>query len=227
MRQIKVENSVVTVLAAVKGLVSDSERVLNAVESVSPDVIAVAISKEELAALKEMEPTDEIELNDIEIVYAAMLEKFGEVATPSPYLVSALNAAVSHDIPILPIDMNDEVYTESYCRNVKTMEMLKESRRAKGLLRKKNKFDFSSPEAFAISWDLMVNKKGFRELETERETHMGSVIKALSRTYSNILAVIEVERADAVVSLLSEKSCAECQELSDVIEIKNEMKETV
>ena len=201
MRQIKVENSVVTVLAAVKGLVSDSERVLNAVESVSPDVIAVAISKEELAALKEMEPTDEIELNDIEIVYAAMLEKFGEVATPSPYLVSALNAAVSHDIPILPIDMNDEVYTESYCRNVKTMEMLKESRRAKGLLRKKNKFDFSSPEAFAISWDLMVNKKGFRELETERETHMASVIKALSRTYSNILAVIEVERADAVVSL--------------------------
>lgn len=44
----------------------------------------------------------------------------------------------------------------------------------------------------------MVNKKGFRELETERETHMASVIKALSRTYSNILAVIEVERADAV-----------------------------
>ncbi len=227
MRQIKVENSIVTILPAVKGLVSDSEKVVNAVERVSPDVIAVSISKEELAGLKDMEPTDEIELNDIEIVYAAMLEEFGEVATPSPYLVSALNVAVSHDIPILPIDMNDEVYTESYCRNVKTMEMLKESRRAKGLLRKRSKFDFSSPEAFAISWDAVVNKKGFRALETEREAHMASVIKALCRTYDNILAVIEVERADAVISHLNEDSCAECQELSDVIDIDKEIKETV
>ncbi len=227
MRQIKVENSIVTILPAVKGLVSDSEKVVNAVERVSPDVIAVSISKEELAGLKDMEPTDEIELNDIEIVYAAMLEEFGEVATPSPYLVSALNVAVSHDIPILPIDMNDEVYTESYCRNVKTMEMLKESRRAKGLLRKRSKFDFSSPEAFAISWDAVVNKKGFRALETERESHMASVIKALCRTYDNILAVIEVERADAVISNLNEDSCAECQELSDVIDINKEIKETV
>lgn len=227
MRQIKIEDSIVTVLPTVKGLVSDSERVVNAIESVSPDVIAISISKEELAGLKEMEPNDEIELNDIEIVYAAMLEEFGEVATPSPYLVSALNAANSRDIPLLPIDMNDEVYTESYCRNVKTMEMLKESRRAKSLLKKKHKFDFSSPEAFVISWDAMVNKKGFRALETEREAHMASVIKALSRTYSNILAIIEVERADAVTSLLNEKSCTECQELSDVIEIKKEIKETV
>ena len=227
MRQIKIEDSIVTVLPTVKGLVSDSERVVNAVESISPDVIAVSISKEELAGLKDMEPTDEIELNDIEVVYAAMLEEFGEVATPSPYLISALNTANSREIPILPIDMNDEVYTESYCRNVKTMEMLKESRRAKGLLRKKNKFDFSSPEAFAISWDAMVNKKGFRALETEREAHMASVIKALSRTYSNILAIIEVERTDAVISLLNEETCAECQELSEVIEIEKELKETV
>ncbi len=225
MRQIRIEDSIVTVLPTVKGLVSDSERVVNAVESISPDVIAVSISKEELAGLKDMEPTDEIELNDIEIVYAAMLEEFGEVATPSPYLISALNAANSREIPILPIDMNDEVYTESYCRNVKTMEMLKESRRAKSLLRKKNKFDFSSPEAFAISWDAMVNKKGFRALETEREAHMASVIKAISRTYSNILAIIEVERADAVISLLNEESCTACQELSEVIEIKKELKE--
>ena len=73
MRQIKIEETVVTVLPTVKGLVSDSERVINAIESISPDVIAISISKEELAGLKEMEPTDEIELNDIEIVYAAML----------------------------------------------------------------------------------------------------------------------------------------------------------
>lgn len=136
MKQIKIENSIVTILSTVKGLVSDSELVKNAVNAISPDVIAVSISKEELAGLKEMEPTDEVELNDIELVYAAMLEEFGEVATPSPYLITALNTAVSQNIPILPIDMNDEVYTESYCRNVKTMEMLKESRRAKSLLRK-------------------------------------------------------------------------------------------
>ena len=223
MKQIKIENSIVTILSTVKGLVSDSELVKNAVNAISPDVIAVSISKEELAGLKDMEPTDEVELNDIELVYAAMLEEFGEVATPSPYLITALNTAVSQNIPILPIDMNDEVYTESYCRNVKTMEMLKESRRAKSLLRKRGKFDFSSPQAFAISWDAVVNKsKGFRALETEREAHMASVIKALTRTYSNILAIIEVERSDAVVSLLNEKSCLVCSELADVIELKEE-----
>ena len=106
MKQIKIENSIVTILSTVKGLVSDSELVKNAVNAISPDVIAVSISKEELAGLKDMEPTDEVELNDIELVYAAMLEEFGEVATPSPYLITALNTAVSQNIPILPIDMN-------------------------------------------------------------------------------------------------------------------------
>lgn len=225
MRQVKIDGSSVTILPVVKGLVSESDAVKNAIGRISPDVIAVSISKEELAGLKSMEPTDEVELNDIEIVYAAMLEEFGEVATPSPYLITALNLANELDVPLLPIDMNDEVYTESYCRNVKTMEMLKESRRAKSLLRKKKKFDFSSPHAFAESWDAMVNKsEGFKTLEKEREAHMASVLKALTKTYSNILAVVETERSNAVVSLLNDDSNKPCEDLEEVIEFSEECK---
>lgn len=223
MRQVTIDGSAVTVLPVVKGLVSESDTVKNAIERISPDVIAVSISKEELAGLKSMEPTDEVELNDIEIVYAAMLEEFGEVAIPSPYLVTALNLANELNVPLLPIDMNDEVYTESYCRNVKTMEMLKESRKAKSLLRKKKKFDFSTPHTFAESWDSMVNKsEGFKTLEKEREIHMASVLKALTKTYSNILAVVETERSNAVVRLLNDSSNKPCEALEEVIEFSKE-----
>lgn len=221
MRQIKIEDSTVTILTAVKGLVSEADAVKNAVERITPDVIAVSISKEELAGLKEMEPGEEVELNDIELVYAAMMETFGEVSTPSPYLTAALECSKEKEIPILPLDMNDEVYTEAYCRNVKTMEMLKESRRAKSLMRRKKRFDYSSPLAFVKSWDAVVNKsEGFRTLEKERELHMASSIKAIAKIHSNILAIIEAERADAVASLLSEGNIEACQDLSEVIELK-------
>jgi hypothetical protein len=97
--------------------------------------------------------------------------------------------------------MNDEVYTEAYCEHVGTGDMLRESffaRRATG-----KTYDLSTPCAFARSWDQRVNKaKGFRELELARERHMAESLRNLAKRYRNVLAVVECERSEGVLTSL-------------------------
>jgi hypothetical protein len=202
MRSIRIDSSSVTILPVVKGLVSEGDGVAKAYDEIRPDVIALSISREELAGLRNREDYDKYEPSDLEIVYQAFLEKFGEVRLPPPAYVIALELSETKGTPIVPLDMSDEVYTEAYCDNVSTGDMIKESffaRRATG-----KQYDLSSPAAFAISWDKRVNKaKGFRELELARERHMAAALRNLSRNYHNILALVECERAEGVGSLLS------------------------
>lgn len=201
MTTIEVGSSSVTVLPVVKGLVSEAEAVAEAFSDVRPDVIAVSISREELDGLRKREDYELYEPSDLEIIYQAFLEQFGEVRLPPPAWVRALELSEQNGTAILPLDMNDEMYTEAYCSKVSATDMIRESffaRRATG-----KKFDLSSPAAFCISWDRRVNRaSGFRELEEAREEHMAGVLRNLGRRYRNILALVECERADGVLARL-------------------------
>ena len=201
MRSVRIDSSSLTVLPVVKGLVSEGDTVAKAFEELTPDVIAVSISKEELTGLRNREDYDKYEPSDLEIIYQAFLERFGEVQIPPPAFVRALELSDRGGVPIVPLDMNDEVYTEAYCEHVRTRDMIKESffaRRATG-----KKYDLSTPHAFARSWDLRVNKpRGFRELELAREQHMAAALRNLTRNYRNVLAVVECERSDGVLKYL-------------------------
>lgn len=201
MRRLRVDGSEVTVLPVVKGLVSEEDTVAKAIAEVRPDAVAVSISKEELAALRNKDDYGRYELSDLEDTYAAFLETFGEVKVPPPCFVRCLDICTDGSVPILPLDMNDEVYTEAYCEHVGTGDMIKESFFSSRAGRKK--YDLSSPQNFARDWDRRVNRsKGFRALELARERHMASVLRTLSSKYRNILAVVECERADGVGSSL-------------------------
>lgn len=201
MRSIRIDSATLVLLPVVKGLVSEGDAVVQAYEEIAPEAIAVSVSREELIGLRNREDYDKYEPSDLEIIYQAFLERFGEMRLPPPAYVKALDLSESKGTPILPLDMNDEVYTEAYCNNVGTGDMIRESlfaRRATG-----KKFDLSSPCAFARSWDARVNKaKGFRGLENERERHMAAALRDLAKIYRNILAVVECERSEGVLRVL-------------------------
>jgi hypothetical protein len=204
MRNVEINGSTIQFLPVVKGLVSEGDAVERTIGEESPDAIAISISKEELAALAVKEDYDKYEPSDIEEIYAVLLESFGDVKIPPPCYVKALDVGNSKNIILVPIDLNEEAYTENYCQEVGGVDLIRESMFVKRAHRKQ--FDLSSAGAFAADWDRKVNKPGgFRKLNLIREEHMAEALRKLTGKYHKILAVIEYERSENVANLLSEK----------------------
>jgi hypothetical protein len=197
MRSVEINGSRVNVLGVVRGLVSEEQKVESTFLTVAPDAVGISVSKEQLAALRSKEVWEEYELSPLENAYKTLMQEFGEVRLPSPAFVKALEMAESTKIPVIPIDMNDYDYTETYCKKVGAMDLVREGAFSKSV--KRRKFDGSSPESLAVDWDNQVNKaRGFRELEEEREMHMAIILKKMASKYRNILALIEYERSEGV-----------------------------
>lgn len=202
MRTVNVNGCTIHILPVVKGLVSEADAVAAAFDEVVPDVIALSVAREEITGLRKKEDYEKYEMSDLEETYAAFLETFGEVEIPPPCYVKCIELGDEKNAVLVPLDMNDELYSTVYCEKVRTGDMIRESFFARRATRKK--YDLSSPQAFAIDWDRRVNRaKGFRELEEQREKHFEKVLRRLSLKYHNILAVIECERAEGVGVLLS------------------------
>jgi hypothetical protein len=200
MRTIELGTSRIALLPVVKGLVSEAEAVSAAFADFRPEAIAVSISREELDALRKREDYELYEPSDLEIIYQAFLERFGDVRIPPPAFVRAMELADLEGTAIVPLDMNDEVYTEVYCGKVRTSDMIRESFFAKRATGKQ--YDLTSPAAFAVSWDRRVNRAGFRALEEAREEHMAKVLRVLAKRYRSVLAVIECERCEGIAAKL-------------------------
>jgi hypothetical protein len=201
MRSVEINGSRVHVLGVVKGLVSEEEKVASAVANLSPDVIGVSVSKEQLAALRSRDVWDEYELSPLESAYKKLLQEFGEVRLPSPAFVKALEISDSMKVPVIPIDLNDYDYTEAYCEKVGTMDLVREGGFSKSV--KRRRFNGESPESFVLDWDRRVNKsKGFRKLEAEREMHMAHTLRKMTLKYRTILALVDFERSEGVSHFL-------------------------
>jgi hypothetical protein len=205
MRNVEINGSTIHILPVVKGLVSEGETVEKAIKEANPDAIAISISKEELAALGTKEDYGKYEMSDLEEIYSVLLEKFGEIEIPPPCYVKARDIGTAMSITLVPIDMNEEAYTETYCHEVGGVDLIRESMFVKRAHRKR--FDFTSAGAFALDWDKKINKPGgFQKLNQKREEHMAEALGRLTGKYRTILAVIEYERAGNVEKLLTGNS---------------------
>jgi hypothetical protein len=205
MRNVEINGTTILILPVIKGLVTEGETVEKAIREETPDAIAISISKEELAALGTKDDYDKYEPSDIEEIYAVLLEKFGEVKIPPPCYVKARDIGIEKDITLVPIDMNEELYTESYCAEVGGVDLIRESMFVKRAHRKR--FDFNSAGAFALDWDKKINRPGgFQRLNAKREAHMAEALGKLAGKYHKVLAVIEYERTENVLALLTSKS---------------------
>jgi len=193
----------VDLLPIVKGLVSETEKVTEAHGRY--EAYAVALGIEEIIAIKHREEMEEVqELSEIDMVYVYHLSNFGVIESPTPAYCELIDLCSKDSMDVIPLDMNNEEFTEMYVNTVKTMEFVKEHRLAKKGM--KRRFDMSSAESFAISWDNYLNKvKGYQKVSQKREEHIASQIVDIANYRCSLLAVVEVERIDSIVEIIKKE----------------------
>lgn len=187
----------VDLLPVVKGLVSEAEKIREAYGKY--EAYSAALGIEEIMAIKRREEIEDIqELSEIDMVYVHHLSRFGEIESPAPAFCELIDLCSKDSVEVIPLDMNNEEFTEMYIATVKTLEFVKEHRLAKKGM--KRSFDMSSPESFVVSWDLYLNRvKGYDRVSKKREEYIASQIKDIAKYRRSLLAVIEVERINNIV----------------------------
>ncbi len=191
----------IEILPVIKGLESEVTKVKNAFDYVRPDVVAISISKEELEGLKNIPEDFEPELTRYEEIYVEGLSRFGEVAAPPPCYVAALEMANHTGVPIVPVDLDEQAYTELYIAAVPGTTLFRHSTRT--WLLKRRRFSDESAEDFVLAWDRAVNGlEGFQKIEHQRAREMANGVVALCDGRKKVLAIIELERAGEVSELI-------------------------
>lgn len=205
MNTVKIGECTFDIVPVIKGLISEKDKVLEALNSGDYDAAAVALGPEDVTAItRRAEIKGEYETSDIDIIYSRHIIDFGNIDMPDPASTLLIDECNARNIPVIPLDMSDDDYTKLYCETVTTTEFLKEKRIAKKALKKK--FDKSSPEKFVIQWDALMNKiKGYSKMSKYREAYMSEQMIDTAKYRKHVLAVIEYERVDGVISMLEIK----------------------
>ena len=202
---ITVKGSKIYFVDVVRGLKSEANRVKLAIQEVKPDIIAMSVSKEEIAGLKDyVKDPYKVEMSRYEELYAKNLARFGDVFLPPPCFLAGIEAAEENHLELVGIDMDDETHTTAYCALVSGSELFRHTTRF-NLMRLRG-FRAKTPAEFVKVWDRKVNNlHGFRELELERERFMArELVRLASKSKKGILTMIDVERAEGVISLLKQ-----------------------
>lgn len=195
-----VDGCKVDIVPVVNGIVSEADRIRDLIGDY--EAYATSLGIEGVQMIKNRAGIDEeFEVSELDLVYAKHISKFDRVEFPSPVMCAFIDAVKKKDMNVIPLDMNDEDFTQMYCDTVGTWDFVKEHRLAKKGMKKT--FKLESAEGFALEWDSYVNTvKGYRELSIKREAYIADQIRDIARFKKSLLAVIEVERADGVVSQL-------------------------
>ncbi len=207
MQSVRINGAEVLVIGVLKGLVKEEEKVAKAFADFKPDAIGISTSKEELEALRTKETHSDYELSALEQVYKVYMEHFSEVRLPTPAYLKAIELADAAHLPLIPIDLNDEEFTDVYCKRIRGWDMVRESFYTRSIRRRR--YRIGSAEEFALDWDKKVNRaKGFRQLERDREEHMALTLRNMTSKHKRILAFVEYERSAGVQKSLQAKTQA-------------------
>lgn len=182
----------------VRGLLSEAEEIEKIFNDLRPDLLMVGISKEDLDGLVTyLDSPFVAEISDYEIIWGINLQRFGKVKLPVPSYLKAVELCKKENVKIVPIDIDENEYSELYTKKVSTLMLIRHSLRKKKLYRKR--FDAKTPEEFSLQWDREITKiSGLREIEDEREKHMAkSIIE--NREGKNVFVVVDYERMDGVI----------------------------
>lgn len=190
----------IDILPVVNGPVSEADRVRGLIGDY--EAYAVSLGIEGVQTIKNRANIDEeFEVSELDLVYAQHISAFGQVEFPSPAMCALIDAVREKGMNVIPLDMNDDDFTQMYCDTVGVTDFVKEHRLAKKGMKKR--FALESAESFALEWDEYVNTvKGYRETSRKREVHIAGQIADIARFKRSLLAVIEIERVAGVVSEL-------------------------
>lgn len=197
MNSLTVGDCRVDFLPIVQGLTSEADTVRKHYGSY--EAYGIPLGVEALEALRRRaDIIDDYEVGELDLVYANRLSLFGEVQMPCPAYCELVDLCDREKKGLIPLDMNDDAFTSVFIENVKSVEFVNEHRIAKKGM--KRKFDTSSPEAFAKSWDSYINNvKGYRRVAECREKYIAGQIANATGYRKSLLVVVEAERMDGIL----------------------------
>ncbi len=201
MISLKIDQCQVDILPVVNGLAGEADKVRDAYGGY--EAYSASLGIEALEALRKREEigVDDIEVSELDIVYAKRMAEFGDIQTPSPAFCELVDLCASDGKTVIPLDMNDEEFDDTYLSCVKATEFTSVHRLAKKIY--KAKLDTDSPESLAKDIDRMISKvKGFKQVNEKREEHISSEIVDITRYRKSLLCVIECERINGVCTRL-------------------------
>jgi hypothetical protein len=188
------------VALGIKGLVSEGEEVRQALERLKPKLILMGISPEEAEGLQGfVNDPFEIQMSDFELMYGALLLKFGEVETPPPIFTQTVLYARDHDVPVIGIDVDEETFGQHYDEEYTVSQMVGYITKKRKLKRKT--FNLETPQAFVMHWKSEIEKtRAMNNMERLREEAIVSGLESefLKSDESPVFAIIEYEFNEAV-----------------------------
>lgn len=203
MRSLELNGCRIDILPVVNGLVSEAEKVRSAYGNYEAYGASLGIEALEAIRLREEIGTDDVEVSELDIVYAKKMAIFGDIQTPSPAFCELVDLCEADGRHVIPLDMKDYDFDETYLECVKATEFTSVHRLAKKAFVKDMASD--TPENLALDIDKHIAKvKGFAKLNKRREEYIANEIEDTAKYRKSLLCVIEVERAAGVYSLLTE-----------------------
>ena len=201
MEEVRVGDTPVRVLPAVRGLPSEIEMVRDAIDEVRPAVVALSIGPEELETLRYFDGGPLPPENFEEEIYVAGLSAWETPIKPPPCFSEAIRVADARGIKVEALDMDEGTYTDAYVESVSALELMLQGRLERRLAKKR--FRATTPRDFVLEWDAEVNgSPGFKRLQARREAFMAGRLREIAASRPSVLAIIEVERAQGVQAAL-------------------------
>ena len=201
MDEVRIGETPVRIMPAVRGLPSETAGVRAAIEAARPSVVALSIGPEELKTLRYYDGGPLEPDNFEEEIYVAGLSAWETPVKPPPCFAEAIRASDNRHLRVEALDMDELTYTENYVDCVSALEVVFQGRLERRLLKKH--FAATTPRDFVLEWDAEVNgSPGFAKLQGRRESFMASRLREISRGGGPVLAVIEVERVRGVLTAL-------------------------
>ncbi|MCL4345977.1 MAG: hypothetical protein M1496_06435 [Candidatus Thermoplasmatota archaeon] len=188
------------VVFAIKGLVSEGDRVRDRLYEYLPGMILIGISPEELEGLKKfMEEPFTVPMGDYEVIYGTILSKFGEVEIPPPIFTQAVTYGVNRNIPMKGIDLDEDTFGDFYGENFRIRDLVRYIRKKRRMMRRE--FNLNSPEEFVVDWKNEIETNpGLKKMEESRSAQICTAISNARKEMPDerIMAVIEYEMKDDV-----------------------------
>ncbi|MDD2626050.1 MAG: hypothetical protein PHT00_03585 [Candidatus Methanomethylophilus sp.] len=201
MKTFQIGQCRIDLLPVVNGLTAETDRVRAAYGNYESYGASMGIEGLEALRKRAEIGLDDIEVSELDIVYAEKMAAFGNVETPSPPFCALVDLCAADGKQVIALDFNDNDYTTAYIENVSTTEFVSEHRLAKKS--HKQKFTARTPAELAQEWDMYVGTvAGYAKLNRAREEHIAAEIADTANYRKSLLAVVESERADGITALL-------------------------
>ena len=202
MNSLRIGDCDIDIIPIVKGLISEREKVMEALSRKDYETAAVSWGIEEIEAVRRRdEITGDNETNDLDIVYLYKLKKYGDVDMPDPSFTYIVDEFSKDGVSVIPLDMSDDEFAEAYCREVSTFDFLRENKIVSKAM--KREFSAKTPEEFALEWDSIINEiKGYRKMNVVKEEFIASQLQDIAKYRKNVLALVDYERFDGIMSIL-------------------------